>query len=125
MNILINGVLVKDVMGFHCNECEISLYFAPNHTYSPSEFVAMWQQIGLSTGRFHYNGWIDYDVFRAIENRKTALVKVGFAETDCLVVRRNYDIQYVDVPQCTEDIDGPIDLSGNTIEALGALMREV
>ena len=51
--------------------------------------------------------------------------KVGFAETDCLVVRKNYDIHYVDVPQCTEDIDGPIDLSGNTLEALEALMREV
>lgn len=125
MNILINGVLVKDVMGFHCNECEISLYFAPNHTYSPSEFIAMWQQIGLSTGCFRYNGWEDYEVFRAIENGETTLCSTGWIETSCLVVRRNYDIHYVNVPQCTEDINGPIDLSGNTLEALEALMREV
>jgi hypothetical protein len=113
------------MLGFHCNECEIALHFAPNHTYSPSEFVAMWQQIGLSTGCFYYNGWIDYDVFRAIENGETTLLKVGFAETNCLVVRKNYDIHYVDVPQCTEDVDGPIDLSSNTLEAFEALMREV
>lgn len=94
MNLLINDVLVKDVTSFNCNECEISIYFDTNHTYSLNEFITMFEQMNSSLGRFYYNGQEDYNIFRAIQNNTTEEI-AGKGETSCLIVAHQYSIQKV------------------------------